>query len=155
MRLSFGFVRGQHLACLYHGWQFDAGGQCRLIPAHPEITVPKTIRATQYNSVEAAGMIWLDVTGADEALVVDGGPTTIVRSLTIDAPPALVAACLPPGPLARLDVDGLPVLAGLQPLSPGETALHLVLAGVFGAEERKCVAAWGMALRTIAEAEAT
>ncbi|RVC56037.1 Rieske (2Fe-2S) protein, partial [Mesorhizobium sp. M00.F.Ca.ET.038.03.1.1] len=35
MKLSFGFVRGDHIACLYHGWQYDTAGQCRYIPARP------------------------------------------------------------------------------------------------------------------------
>src|SRR5580700_5238771 len=26
MKLSFGFVRGDHIACLYHGWQYNSGG---------------------------------------------------------------------------------------------------------------------------------
>jgi phenylpropionate dioxygenase-like ring-hydroxylating dioxygenase large terminal subunit len=37
MRLSFGFVRGNHIACLYHGWAYDTAGQCRAIPAHPDL----------------------------------------------------------------------------------------------------------------------
>ena len=44
MRLSLGFVRGDQIACLYHGWRYDAAGQCRYIPAHPQLTPPETIR---------------------------------------------------------------------------------------------------------------
>lgn len=30
--LSLGRIVGPHLACRYHGWQFDAAGACRLVP---------------------------------------------------------------------------------------------------------------------------
>lgn len=69
MRLSLGFVRGNALNCLYHGWQYGAGSQCLRIPAHPDLTVPPTIRANAYAAAEAGGMVWM------------GG--------TADAPPAL------------------------------------------------------------------
>ena len=45
MRLSFGFVRGEALNCLYHGWQYGTAGSCQKIPAHPDLVVPNTIRA--------------------------------------------------------------------------------------------------------------
>jgi phenylpropionate dioxygenase-like ring-hydroxylating dioxygenase large terminal subunit len=57
MRLSFGFVRGETLNCLYHGWQYGASGSCRKIPAHPDLTVPPTIRANAYASTETGGFI--------------------------------------------------------------------------------------------------
>src|ERR1700743_1738579 len=59
MRLSFGFVRGDRIACLYHGWQYDTHGQCRLIPAHPDLDVPPTIRVTTYPCSERLGMLWV------------------------------------------------------------------------------------------------
>ena len=30
--LSLGKVRGDNLRCIYHGWEFDRGGQCRAVP---------------------------------------------------------------------------------------------------------------------------
>jgi len=36
MRLSHGFVRGESLACAYHGWHFECSGRCHYIPAHPD-----------------------------------------------------------------------------------------------------------------------
>jgi hypothetical protein len=158
MRLSFGFVRGGHIACLYHGWQFDHEGQCRLIPAHPEVVVPKTIKATRYASVERLGMIWLHIQDGD-----DGQPpediarVTSVRTLAIEAPPELVATHLSPNArsphdVTRQDVDGLPVIMVLQPLSTQETALHLVIHGQHGPDAQKRVAVWGMGLRARLEA---
>ncbi len=55
MKLSFGFVRGDHIACLYHGWEYDTGGTCRYIPAHPQLEVPKTICVKTYGVAEAGG----------------------------------------------------------------------------------------------------
>ena len=48
MRLSFGFVRGTVLNCLYHGWRYGASGSCAGIPAHPDLTVPPTIKANAF-----------------------------------------------------------------------------------------------------------
>jgi nitrite reductase/ring-hydroxylating ferredoxin subunit len=153
MRLSFGFVRGQHIACLYHGWQFDAQAQCRLIPAHPDITVPKTIRATRYGAIERLGMVWVELpVDANAAALEDEAPVTTVRSLTIAAAPELVAAEWAPGVIVQQEVEGLRVLAGVQPLCATETAVHLVIAGTADASARKRVATWGMALRTRLEA---
>jgi phenylpropionate dioxygenase-like ring-hydroxylating dioxygenase large terminal subunit len=152
MRLSFGFVRGFHIACLYHGWQFDAAGQCRLIPAHPDITVPKTIRANRYPSMECLGIIWLQLPGeSDVEFPNDPEMTTEVRSLTIEATPKRVLIELENRRIARINVDGLPVIVALQPLSGAETVLHLVIEAAVGADERKRVSAWGAALRTRVE----
>jgi phenylpropionate dioxygenase-like ring-hydroxylating dioxygenase large terminal subunit len=150
MRLSFGFVRGGHLACLYHGWQFDAAGQCRLIPAHPDIAVPSTIRATRARSVESLGIVWMQAPDETEREApAENGPTTPVRTLTIDAAPTLVIAHIGGGDEAeRIDIGGLSVIAAMQPLSSTETALHLVIDGSHGSAERKAVSAWGVALRS-------
>ena len=58
MRMSFGFVRGERLACLYHGWEFGAEGRCLRIPAHPRIEVPPTITVWRHGCREAMGMIF-------------------------------------------------------------------------------------------------
>ena len=58
MKLSFGFVRGDHIACLYHGWQYNSGGHCQYIPAHPALDVPKTIKVPVYPVHERGGMVW-------------------------------------------------------------------------------------------------
>ena len=44
MRLSHGFVRGEALSCIYHGWSYGASGGCRHIPAHPNLEPPEAIR---------------------------------------------------------------------------------------------------------------
>jgi nitrite reductase/ring-hydroxylating ferredoxin subunit len=78
MRLSFGFVRGERLTCIYHGWQFGGAsdeqsaraeversaegdrpeGRCTAIPAHPGLTPPASIIARRFPVAESLGMIW-------------------------------------------------------------------------------------------------
>lgn len=88
MRLSFGFVRGDRLACLYHGWQYGEDTACRHIPAHPDLEPPRTICATAYGCIEFDGMIWTSAEAdplpehITELRSYDG---VAVRSITIDA----------------------------------------------------------------------
>ena len=82
MRLSFGFVRGNHIACLYHGWQYDTGGQCQYIPAHPSLDVPQTIKVLTYATAERDGLIWTRLAeGADKADIPATGAATPVKTL--------------------------------------------------------------------------
>lgn len=58
--LSDGKVSGACLACPYHGWQFDATGQCVLIPAlGAEVRPPKRARLDCYPTAEKYGWIWV------------------------------------------------------------------------------------------------
>jgi len=58
-RLSGGRVQDECLICLYHGWHYDASGQCVRIPAHPSQPPPTRARATAYAVTERYGLIWL------------------------------------------------------------------------------------------------
>ena len=58
-RLSLGFVRGNQLACLYHGWQFGGDGQCVYTPSIPDSTPPKSLKAHTHRCVEFLGLIWV------------------------------------------------------------------------------------------------
>jgi nitrite reductase/ring-hydroxylating ferredoxin subunit len=172
MRLSFGFVRDNHIACLYHGWQYDASAQCRYIPAHPDLAVPGTIRVATYPSIERLGIIWaydeLDGDTPQQIGLAEPVPVTPVRSLYVDASAAkvfdaLVLAQCPPlnnsggttqwsrtGALVSLKSGGDEILVAVQPLCELETALHIVIAGspdVYRGDSQKLVSAWGEALR--------
>jgi phenylpropionate dioxygenase-like ring-hydroxylating dioxygenase large terminal subunit len=58
--LSDGKLADGCLACPYHGWQFDAAGQCVLIPAlGPEVRPPKRARVDSYPTVEKYGWVWV------------------------------------------------------------------------------------------------
>ena len=63
MRLSHGFVRGETLACIYHGWVYGTSGVCRHIPAHPALTPPDAIRPEAFACTEADGVIWVAPVG--------------------------------------------------------------------------------------------
>lgn len=150
MKLSFGFVRGDHIACLYHGWQYDMAGRCRYIPAHPEINVPPSITVRVYGTVEAAGMIWTTTEPTESAPPApqEAGEIVPVRSVYFGAGIEAVLAAIeamPPAPFSGegtdtslRQVDGNlyaiamgadTLLLGLQNLSGERTALHVVIAG--------------------------
>ena len=59
MRLSHGFVRGETLACIYHGWVYETSGVCQHIPAHPALVPPAAIRVEALSCVEKDGVLWL------------------------------------------------------------------------------------------------
>lgn len=143
MRLSFGFVRGDQLRCIYHGWGYGTDGQCQSIPAHPELTPPRTICATTYPSEIRFGMIWTNLHDAANApLPGDGveGNWKPLRSLYIGRSPDEVEAALPEldgtgdfamasraDGLAILErADGLRLLCAVQPVSRDRAALHIV-----------------------------
>ncbi len=91
MRLSHGFVRGETLSCIYHGWQYGQDGGCTSIPAHPKLTPPKTICATTYQCVEDGGLIWVALNEVTTAPPTLSGKTP-VRSVQINTPRHEVAA---------------------------------------------------------------
>jgi nitrite reductase/ring-hydroxylating ferredoxin subunit len=150
MRLSFGAVRGDRLACLYHGWQYDGAGQCRAIPAHPELVVPKTIKVMTYQVTEAFGMIWMSPAAeAPGPIVFDAPAIAPLRSLTLDCPLSVAVEGLGNTDLpgfagtgsTRFDaVEGQPALWTLgndtdrlliagQVIDGARSALHMVIVG--------------------------
>ena len=60
--LSVGRIRGDRLECRYHGFQYDGGGQCRLVPSENEGDDGPTARevcVTSYRTEETGGAIWV------------------------------------------------------------------------------------------------
>ena len=170
MKLSFGFVRGDHIACLYHGWQYDTAGRCRYIPAHPDLEVPATITVPVFATTEACGMIWTTTDGeADRAPPPSGfGPTVPVASLqgacgtealmdTVRTTPAqpFVAGdtgcdLSPAGEtLWRLTVGGDTLLLGLQRLGDERSALHVAIEGGVAVYEGAGQAHWYAWIRAL------
>jgi nitrite reductase/ring-hydroxylating ferredoxin subunit len=161
MRLSFGFVRGDRIACLYHGWQYDTRGQCRFIPAHPALDVPSTIHVAPYPCVERLGMVWMYADGevaTPPELPVGARGVTPVRSLYVDRAPDLVlqrllreAEDVGSGGVTILSfhAEGQDLLAAVQPFTGEKTALHLVLPGQPGhrRQAQKAAAIWAEDLR--------
>ena len=158
MRLSFGFVRGNTLRCIYHGWAYGTDGQCVEIPAHPALTPPKTICANSYPAETRYGIVWTTLgDGTGGATLPDLGPDEgwePVRSLFVQAPVATVLDALRGGSLggdapARMVADNvaevaigpeLRVLVAVQAMDGGRTALHAVANGPRAAAERATLA---------------
>lgn len=57
--LSLGQVKNCKIICAYHGWHFDATGQCVHVPAHPEQNTPGKSVVQRYLATEKYGFIWV------------------------------------------------------------------------------------------------
>jgi 5,5'-dehydrodivanillate O-demethylase len=55
--LHTGWIQGERIRCMYHGWQFDGSGQCTERPAEGDTHVPD-IRIAGYPLTEYAGAIF-------------------------------------------------------------------------------------------------
>jgi phenylpropionate dioxygenase-like ring-hydroxylating dioxygenase large terminal subunit len=56
--LSLGRVRGAHLRCAYHGWEFDREGNCRAIPGLVGDVRAHERRAHAFACRESQGFVW-------------------------------------------------------------------------------------------------
>lgn len=131
MRLSHGFVRGETLACIYHGWVYGADAACQKIPAHPAMVPPAAIKAEAYQCVEADGLIWVGPKDAAADLPALAGLTP-VRSVVVQADAAALAQALPgfvaDGAVWRGAACGASVALAVQPRGAG-LGLHVLTAG--------------------------
>ncbi len=57
LQLSVGWVEDDCIRCRYHGWKYDATGQCIEVPTEPESTA-QTVRIRSYPTVEYLGFIF-------------------------------------------------------------------------------------------------
>jgi len=168
MRLSHGFVRGESLACLYHGWQYAAEtGRCQHIPAHPDLEPPATICARAHPVAEAGGLIWVSVAGP--LAIPQAGPATApLRSITAEAGPEALRAALVATPLdgatpesvegdtlLRVSIAGIALTAALQPLPEGQTTAHLLVAPGTVRADLTRLSRWSEEVRRAAEAART
>jgi 5,5'-dehydrodivanillate O-demethylase len=55
--LHTGWVQGERIRCMYHGWQFDGGGKCTERPAEGDRNPPK-IKIAGYDLHEYGGLIF-------------------------------------------------------------------------------------------------
>lgn len=176
MKLSFGFVRGDHIACLYHGWQYDTGGRCRYIPAHPDLEVPATIKVPVFTTVEALGMIWTTtMPEADgpatpayagevvpvRSLYVDRNADSLLEAVRADLPAPFAGHGEPSldharGNLWRISTGDDVLLLGLQRLGEDRAALHVVIEGpaaVYAGAGQTHFLAWTARIRHALEAQ--
>ena len=150
MRLSHGFVRGETLSCIYHGWVYGTSGACNHIPAHPDLTPPAAIRAEAFDCVEADGVLWLAPAGTDTPPP-DLAGLIPLRSLVMTADAAQIAAAagLPGSMRGTVQIDGAAteVCLLLQPRA-NDVAVHALCAK--GAD-KTAVSRWLEELRRSAE----
>lgn len=121
MRLSLGFVRDNSLNCLYHGWQYGASSSCVRIPAHPDLTVPPTIKANAHAAAEAGGLIWVRLNG-EGALPAVTETAKPVLSLAVDIDGL-------DSPELALPFEGAQLVVRWHRVEPGKIMLHAVIEG--------------------------
>lgn len=145
MRLSYGFVRGDVLRCIYHGWGYGSGGQCVSIPAHPDLTPPKTICANVFPSETRYGLVWTNLAETPSAEFPDsrdGADWTPVRSIYVGQPESAVRDGIAAaeedngssveageGAVTVRCADGTVLLMAIQKVDENKTALHVVAQG--------------------------
>ena len=61
--LTLGRIDGDCLTCAYHGWSYDADGQCVNIPSRPGSPIPPKARLRAFETAEAAGIVWVCLDG--------------------------------------------------------------------------------------------
>ena len=58
-KLSLGRIREGRVVCPYHGLEFEAGGRCARVPAHPGRPPPDLARAACFKATERYGLVWV------------------------------------------------------------------------------------------------
>jgi len=56
-QLSTGWVEGDCIRCFYHGWKYDASGQCVEMPAE-DPSIPPKVKIKSYPTREYAGLVF-------------------------------------------------------------------------------------------------
>lgn len=129
MRLSHGFVRGEALSCIYHGWSYGQSGQCTRIPAHPDLVPPDAIRVAVSCVTEVDGVIWI---ATDESAPpppsIDAAP---LRSLTTVADAAAISAAsggsIGRDGMLRMSLADTAVILLLAPQPQPGTLIHVLV----------------------------
>lgn len=58
--LALGRIDGDHIACPFHGFQFDGNGHCRAIPAHaPDEPIPSVMRVRALPTKVEHELVWV------------------------------------------------------------------------------------------------
>ncbi|MFV0245159.1 MAG: Rieske 2Fe-2S domain-containing protein [Qingshengfaniella sp.] len=163
MRLSHGFVRGEQLACLYHGWHYGADGGCSYIPAHPDLEPPKTVCATVFPCVEADGLIWVAPAAEAPAQPPTGvvGGMTAVRSLYLECPAGVTLAALQAagaasqGALLSVTPGATtgPIWLALQASGAAQSVLHIGAPAGTPPEQLTAISRWAERMRRSAETQ--
>ncbi len=148
MRLSHGFVRGEALSCIYHGWSYARTGNCLRIPAHPGLTPPETIRVATQQVKESDGVIWVAVgEPAVEPPRLEG--VVPLRSLTAHASVAAVEAAT--DALVWQAQTSRKIRLLLVPQEDDQTLIHVLVDDNSSPSERIAASRAAETLRRLAE----
>jgi phenylpropionate dioxygenase-like ring-hydroxylating dioxygenase large terminal subunit len=119
-KLSGGRIQDGCLICPYHGWNYNASGQCVRIPAHPSQLPPARARVTSYPVKERYGLVWVCLgTPANDIPVFPEGDDLSFRK--VDAGPYLFRAQGPRIIENFLDVGHFPFVHAGFLGDPGHT----------------------------------
>lgn len=154
MRLSHGFVRGEVLSCIYHGWSYSQAGTCVRIPAHPGLVPPETIRVVTHTVEEAGGIVWVAV-GEPAAGPSQFDGLVALRSLPVEAGLAAIEAAAGAAASAGgllWQVPGAPAIRLLPgPRRGGETLIHVLVPEGCSASDRIAASRAAERFRRMAE----
>ncbi|NLS17780.1 Rieske 2Fe-2S domain-containing protein [Rhizobium sp. P40RR-XXII] len=152
MRLSHGFVRGEALSCIYHGWSYSPSGGCIRIPAHPDLVPPETIRVAVQQVEESGGILWVAVEQpAKQPPQLDA--LVPLRSLTVEADVTAIEDAAG----AEVDANGLirppefPWIGLLLAPQERHTLVHLLIEPDRSPAERLTASRFAESLRRRAE----
>lgn len=81
-QLSTGWIEGDDLRCIYHGWKYDSTGRCLEQPGEPEPFADR-IRIRSYPTEEYLGLIFV--------YFGEGEPPPLPRYPTMERPGVLIA----------------------------------------------------------------
>lgn len=155
MRLSHGFVRGEALSCIYHGWSYGQSGKCLRIPAHPELTPPDAIRVVTQTVAEAGGVIWVAREPGDTPPPQVAGFEPL-RSITVMAPAETVrhsaADARDEDAALGCSLDGHAVRLLCADQGDGTTLVHILVEAHAALHDRIAVSRSAEGLRRTAEA---
>lgn len=174
MRLSHGFVRGESLACIYHGWQFNTAGKCNYIPALPNLTPPDTVKPKTYSVVEQHKLIWVSATEEAVPCTIDEHMVPL-RSLTFACGTAQAHAAFSETNLAPFlevnqasvtvnpenniltisSADTSEVTIVFQQLTPSSITAHIMANKHWTNTQQVALSRWCEHVRRVAEQETT
>lgn len=136
MRLSHGFVRGEALSCIYHGWRYGASGACLKIPAHPDLEPPEAIRVPAFEVTESAGLVWVSAAEAPTAPPEYPGLIAL-RFIEIACPESTLARHLGRSdPMTPVSFGAGEAVAVLQSRQGGCTGFYALVPKAMPTEER-------------------
>lgn len=61
--LSMGWIEGEEIVCAYHGFRYDATGQCTRVPAQPHVAIPPRLCIQVFACEVRYGLVWVCLSG--------------------------------------------------------------------------------------------